>query len=49
MDIRHEQAFKFEVKFKNGIRIEKKTNRIHIGYFDSHQNIEGLCIKLSVN
>jgi len=49
LDIRHEQAFKFELKFKNSIKIEKKKNKILVGFYDNFNNLDGVCFKLHVD
>ena len=49
MDSKHENAFKFNLSYNNGIRISKKADKFTIGYIDHHNNKEGLCFKISVN
>jgi len=49
IDPKHENAFKFNLNYDNGIKIAKKTNKFTIGYIDHRNNKEGLCFKLSVS
>lgn len=47
MSTKHEDAFKFNLKFSNGVKAVKKNNKINIGFFDSHHNLDGVCFKLN--
>ena len=49
LDKKHEKAFKFNTKFNNEIKMLKKGNKIIIGYFNQHLNLDGVCFKLSIN
>ena len=42
-------AFKFNLKLKNEMKIVKKENKINIGYFNQHNNLDGVCFKFNVN
>ena len=49
IDKRHEMAFKLNMRFRSEIKMMKKGNKILVGYFDSHHNLDGICCKLSIN
>jgi hypothetical protein len=40
VDSKHENAFKFNLNYSNGIRISKKGDKFTIGYIDHHNNKE---------
>ena len=48
LDTKHEKAFKLNLSL-NDVKITKKGRKIVLGYFDPHNNLEGLGIKLKVN
>jgi hypothetical protein len=49
LDIRHEKAFKFNLKFDNGIKIIKENKKMIIGFIDQRNQLEGIGFKLKVS
>lgn len=49
LDIRHEKAFKFNLKFQNAIKIIKDNTKIIIGFTDQRNQLEGIAFKLKVS
>lgn len=47
--LKHEEAFKLQLNYYNGIKIVKKGGKVNIGYFDRYSNLDGVGFKINID
>lgn len=49
MNQKHEDAFKLNLSYFNGIKVAKKGNQILVGFVDKYLNLDGVGVKIRID